>query len=353
MRRPLLYRTLAPFCAAAVLAIPAAATLSAGPFELSAPLKDGGGGIEAAGGELSLQGGAGQSALPAQRPRGGAFELRRGFFDPPKLRLQAFLAYELRGPGGSALSLPAGSVDRPTFDLAFRRDPVGAPLNMDPAVIAAANEKMVRNGGPLAAVGAENIWDVSLHDEVDFLDGTLLASAMLSLPYRDADGDGMVDGTSPPVRVNTLELWRLDEKNALWVRDPSGRTDPAEKSIRAPLSHLSVFALIGGADTKVNPVYAYPVPFRPNGPSAGVGPGGSGTEAAGITFTNLPTEGVIEIFTLDGRFVRRLTIPVGLSPAALVWDVKNENGVKVASSVYLWRVVSGGNQKIGKLMVIR
>lgn len=340
--------------AAALAALPVVAGAAAGgPYELGDASADAGGGQAAAGGAFSVHGVLGQAALPDGRSRGAAFELRRGFLDPPRLSLQGILAYSLEGPGGVVLDLPAGSVDRRSFEAAFRRDPAAAPLQVDPAILAAADEKMIRNRGPLARVNGVDVWETALQDETGWLDGALLAPAALSLPYRDADGNGLVDGTVPPVRVDTLELWRLDEANALWVKAPGARLDAAQKRVAAASSHLSVYALVGGADTAVAEVYAFPVPFRPNGPDKGTGPGKTGTEAAGITFANLPTEGTIDIYTLDGRLVRRLAIPPNLAPASLAWDVKNAAGGKVASGVYLWRAASGGNSKLGRLMVIR
>ena len=113
-----------------------------------------------------------------------------------------------------------------------------------------------------------------------------------------------------------------------------------------------VYALLGMVDESVKDVYPFPVPFRPNGPQAGTGSGQSGTDADGITFINVPQAGAIEIYTLDGRLVRKLAIPAGLPIPKLKWDVRTAGGDRAASGVYLWRAVSGSNSKTGKLMVI-
>ena len=94
------------------------------------------------------------------------------------------------------------------------------------------------------------------------------------------------------------------------------------------------------------------MPFRPNGPLAGAGQGQTGSEAVGITFTNVPQTGNIEIYTIDGRLVRKLGIPANLTVQEVKWDVKTAGGGRAASGVYIWRVVSGSNVKTGKLMVI-
>jgi len=113
-----------------------------------------------------------------------------------------------------------------------------------------------------------------------------------------------------------------------------------------------VYALLGTVDESVKDVYAFPVPFRPAGPDAGAGAGQTGTEAEGITFNNVPQTGDIEIYTLDGRLVRKLPIPAGLVLPKLKWDARTAGGDRAASGVYLWRVVSGSNSKTGKLMLI-
>jgi hypothetical protein len=113
-----------------------------------------------------------------------------------------------------------------------------------------------------------------------------------------------------------------------------------------------VYAVIGAIDDSVRDVFAFPVPFRPNGPQAGTGQGQTGTEAAGITFTNVPQSGRIEIYTLDGRLVTKIAIPAGLIMPEVKWDVRTAGGERAASGVYIWRVVAGGNAKTGKLMVI-
>lgn len=329
----------------------ATAAISGGSVSIeSAPTDSGGGALLASGG-VELQGVIGQWMLPASSTdslAGGNLELRSGFLDPPRFSLQDPLAYTLSSAdGGLMMSLPAGVVGRPTFDVVLRRDPASDPLAVDPAKIARANAKMRANNGPLAQARPNDIWELQFLDETGFFGGALATAGVIRLTYQDADGDGIVDGSSPPLRVKTMNLWLLDEDLELWVKVPNSSIDPAARTVAAPLSHLSVYALIGGADTAVADVYAFPVPFRPRGPNAGTGAGQTGTEAVGITFTNLPSEGTIEIYTVDGRRLKRLDIPANLAPARLSWDAR------VASGVYIWRVVSGGNSKTGRLMVIR
>lgn len=166
----------------------------------------------------------------------------------------------------------------------------------------------------------------------------------LQLSFKDEDKDGVVDGT--PFRSRTLELWRLQEGKSLWVRNSETQVDPLGHVASAKLQRFSIYSLVGGQDTDVSNVFAYPVPFRPN-----IGnPGLYGTWSTGITFTNLPSQGSIRIYNVAAERVREM--PVG-SAATLQWDVRNERGEKVGSGVYIWELRSGNNRKTGKMMVIR
>ena len=83
--------------------------------------------------------------------------------------------------------------------------------------------------------------------------------------------------------------------------------------------------------------HAYPVPFTAKNPLH-----------TQITFVDLPADGAIKIFTVDGRKVKELDIPTG---AGLVdWDLTNIKGEKVATGVYLFDI---NGQTQGKLVVIR
>lgn len=322
---------------------------SGGTYTLDMAAVDSAGTGEAAGGAYDLRGAAGQTVLAG--PVGaGVVELRTGLWDPPRFSLQGALANAASHPSGRlSLRLPAGAVERPNFDALFNDSPLTSPLRVDPAVIRQADAKLGAGGGPEHRPVA--VWEVELLDEGGLFGGALAAPGALSFSYRDADGDGVVDGTQ--VRAKTLALWLLDEERALWVKAPGAQVEPGAHLLSAPMRHLSVYAVIGAADSSVADVYAFPVPWRPFGPDAGTGPGKSGTEAAGISFTNLPSQGEVQVYTLDGRLVRRLGIPPNLAPARLSWDVRNEDGEAVASGVYIWRVASGANAKTGRLMVIR
>ena len=168
---------------------------------------------------------------------------------------------------------------------------------------------------------------------------------VISFPYADDNGDGMVDGSNPAVRAKNLAVWRLNENNRLWVKQTGADLDAAARQVSLKVEHFSSYALMGVADTDVSTVYAYPIPFRPNaGDTARYG-----SWADLITFTSLPSYGKIRIYTIAGDKVRELDVV----PPEMKWDVRNSKGQIVASGVYLWEIVSDGNRKTRKLMVVK
>jgi hypothetical protein len=248
--------------------------------------------------------------------------------------------------GGHAIIVPAKAAPR-DFDFFFSLDPAVSPMRADPARIAQANSSLGLTAGSQAALAPRGVVELNLMlEDGTFQDGPLAKPATLALSYQDADGDGVVDGT--PIRAKTLAVHVLDEGRGAWVRVPGSAVDPAARRVSAALPHLSVYALIGAADTDVSGVYAFPVPWAPNS-----GDPLDGTIAGGVTFTNLPSEGVIKIHMASGRLARALSIPAGLLPPQLRWDGRTEAGRDAASGVYVWRVESGRHSKSGKLVVVR
>lgn len=344
----------ASVCCAAPL--PAGAGISAGGgYSVEASIQDSGGGGGLAGGGYAARASVGQR-LSADGPglsSAGGYVNREGFYNPPHFTFQRSLAAVVPFNSGTAtLVLPPGAVEKETFDITLNNDPLSAPIAVDPSVIASANAKMQANEGAWARLFPDNITEMSLFDEQDAWDKPLARSGTLSMSYRDDNNDGILDGSAPPVRAETVKPWALDETLGMWAKLPSASCDLSSKRITVPFLAPGVYALLGMLDESVKDTYAFPVPFRPGGPNSGAGSGQTGTEADGIIFANIPQTGDVEIYTLDGRLVRKLPIPGGLAVPKLKWDVRTAGGGRAASGVYIWRVVSGVNSKTGKLMVI-
>lgn len=86
-----------------------------------------------------------------------------------------------------------------------------------------------------------------------------------------------------------------------------------------------------------NPMYGYNI---------ATGYTGSPSDEPFVTFSNLPEEVTIKIYSLSGALLRTLDQNDKTSPASpfLNWDLQNENGIRVASGLYLAIVSS---QKYG------
>lgn len=326
-------------------AVPArSAEMAGGPFSLSGGMSTGGQPVT---GAVGLEGSVAEmtGGTDALLVAPGAMIGQSGNLDFGLLaRAQANTVV---APGsGLRVTLQANAA--PTdFDLFLNMDPVRTPQRVNAAVLQEALAKL--QGAPGSPTGPipQGLVEISLlRSDFQYLDGELAAPATLRLQYADADNDGFIDGANPPVKARSLRLWRLDEARRVWERVPGSVVDANAKELSATLLRFSVYAAIGVADVEVGSVYAFPVPWSPDG-----GNPAQGNAADGIRFTNLPTEGAIRIFTLKGELVRSLSIPPGT--ATLRWDVRADNGAEAASGVYWWMVEAGGNRKSGKLMVIR
>ena len=353
------YLAAAAFCAGPVLCPGRALafSVSGGDFTMEASVVDNGGGAGLSGGDYSSRASVGQNSMPDNIgiSGGGPYMNRAGFYNPPHFIYQSGLVSVVNDPAaGVVLSLPAGSVDKRSFDITLNKSPVTDPLAANPAKIAEANDKLIYNNGLWAKIADGNMSEMAVFDEQGYVEGALTKVGTLTMNYLDSNNDGIVDGTNPPVRVETLEAWRLDEDMGMWTKVTGFTKDASSKSITVNFLAPGVYSLLGALDDSVKDVYVFPVPFRPNGPKAGVGQGqtGADTAAGGITFMNVPQTGTIDIYTLDGRLVRSLQIPSNLVVPQVKWDVRLASGDRVASGVYIWRIASGSNVKTGKLMII-
>ncbi|HVO32443.1 MAG TPA: hypothetical protein VMU17_00925, partial [Elusimicrobiota bacterium] len=269
--------------------------------------------------------------------------------------LNPLSAPHLPAAAGPALSnplsihIPADTLSTYSAVLASG-DPIHAPLQVDPALVQEANQKAVAAGGPYRTPIA--LQEIAAYDINGNPAAALSKAATLTMDYGGSAGAAA--GGLGPVRTDTLSLYVLDQEHRLWVQMPASRNSPAMQTISAPITQFSVFALMGSGDGSTSTSHVYPVPWRPHGPNAGSGPGQTGTEGEGLTFTDLPPECTIKIYTIAGELVREiqhsdLTSPMGREP----WDAKTSHGNPVASGVYLWRVQSSVDAKNGKLMIIR
>ena len=351
-----------------LLPLPASCTLmpSASDYQMAYSVVDNGGGermTSAGSGEYFVEAAIGQNSMPPNLgiTTGGEYSNRVGFYNPPHFIYQGGLTTALAMVYNAQLTIPANAVDKNVFDIIINDiTPANPPVIADPRMISNANDKIVHNEGDWAKTFS-GLKEIAIFDEQDFYTKPLASPGMLSLHYNDTGNDGIVDGSYPAVRTNSLVPWGLDESLGNWVQMHDVSVDKSMGILSFAFTMPGVYALLGELDQTLDrELKAYPVPFRPNGPHAGIGKNQTGTEASGILFEGVPQSGKIEIYTLDGRLVKKLNTAdavaahnnMGQPTFKVKWDVKTASGERVASGVYIWRVVSGANSKFGKLMVI-
>ena len=183
---------------------------------------------------------------------------------------------------------------------------------------------------------------------------TLALAVTVQVPYPDAGNTGFVDGTSPPIRADTLQLFVLNETTGLWEAVPGSTVDTANKVVRGPIRHLSIFTAFGvGAASSLSGLRVYPIPYRPNGGNQDEGrPYSPADPDSGIIFDNLPQSVRITVYTITGQKVA--SFASDRSNGKVRWDARNDDGQDVATGGYLAVIDSPGASKIvRKLLIVR
>jgi len=169
-----------------------------------------------------------------------------------------------------------------------------------------------------------------------------------------------VSGSGPPVKETTLRIYYLEETGGRWI-PVNSEVDEENNTLTAPLNHFSVYTVMGSESYEVEDAHPYPVPYKPYAEAAdgGIPKEFAETLRAGITFTGLPSECDINIYTVTGRLVNTFhhsdaDLQLNGQIGNYYWfPVENSEGAEVASGVYIYHLKSGNNQKTGKIMIIR
>lgn len=246
---------------------------------------------------------------------------------------------------GTTILIPPDTFDQDTTIIAAD-DPSAGPITVDPQILSDALASMPEGQ---TLVPGSIIELIANQAGFPFL-GIFNSSVTVTLDYPDADNNLLVDGTDPPVPVEQLRMYTLNEVVVRWEQLPSS-VDLANHTVTGIAEHFSIFALFGpsGVHPDISAVRVYPIPWRPNSGSKF----GSVTFAGktGLAFDNLSASGIIRIFTLSGE--RVVTLPYsGINQGTFIWDGRNRGGRKVASGVYFAYVKSdGGSTAILKFAI--
>ena len=96
------------------------------------------------------------------------------------------------------------------------------------------------------------------------------------------------------------------------------------------------------------PITASPNPFRESDVRS------NAPETAIVTFFNAPLRGTLYMWTVAGDLVLQRDQPAS-ADGTIHWDTRNQSGEKVASGVYIYKIVDidSGQQSYGRLVIIR
>jgi hypothetical protein len=220
------------------------------------------------------------------------------------------------------VAVPSGAVSVATVTLSITNNPTAAPsadAGLNP--VGQATEITLSNG--------QHLLDNSQTAEV-------------TLTYPDDDGDGVVDGSF--IRAERLRIYSYDSDAGAWKADLACRVDKEKRQVIGATPHFSYFAVFAPLAAAVSAARAYPNPWKP-------GSGGR-FDAAAVTFDGLPSDALIQVFTIGGDLVRELRVTAQDS-GVKTWNGLNAAGSKAASGIYLVLVRSGGKTKTFKLGVER
>lgn len=228
---------------------------------------------------------------------------------------------------GVVVALPPNAFGAPA-QILVSADPVGHPIKIPPAAL---------DAGLAALPDGLSLVPSSLVEVVPIVNGLpfttpLGSSAVLTIPYTDANGDNVIDGTNPPLAASAVRMYTLNTTVNRWELLPTA-VDSPNKRASGTTPHFSVFALFAPTTiaSGLTGVKVYPVPWKPGS--------GSRFDAPGVTFANLPASGSIRILDVAGGRVREFSFD-GSNAGAAVWDGATDHGRRAASGVYFARVKS-------------
>jgi hypothetical protein len=159
--------------------------------------------------------------------------------------------------------------------------------------------------------------------------------AMLSLPYPDENGDGIVDGIG--IDAKELRIFRLDEDNEKWVMSEGYQSvNKARKRVELWVKHLSIYCLMGGVSSgelNIERLMSYPNPF---------------SDECTISFTTgADADLTVGIYTVAGRLVKLLkdreTATYGYQEA--LWNGLDGKNNEVSNGIYIYQVIARTTDK--------
>ncbi|MBI4670027.1 MAG: carboxypeptidase regulatory-like domain-containing protein, partial [Elusimicrobia bacterium] len=167
---------------------------------------------------------------------------------------------------------------------------------------------------------------------------TLNQDAQITIPYQDANSDGIVDGTS--LKEDDLQVWYYNDSAGIWKKEDNVTIDKTNNQAITNVRHFSTFALVSPAGTSLADVKVFPSPVKTH-------QGHDRATFAGLTGNNV----TIKIFNVAGELVFEKE---NIASAAYDWMLANESGKAVAGGIYIYLVTdASGGKAAGKFGLIR
>ena len=160
----------------------------------------------------------------------------------------------------------------------------------------------------------------------------------ISLPYSDVNNDNRTD--EKDIIDTKLVVCTNNGMSSNWEQLMTTELDKTNKVLITKTKHLSFYGIFAVIQSNFEGTHIYPNPFKPS-----IG-------HTKIFFTNLTTHTKIMIFNTAGELVyeEEKDTPTG----ELSWNVKNNEGKKIASGVYIYLITNDhGHTKRGKLAIVR
>ncbi|MBI2119167.1 MAG: Ig-like domain-containing protein [Elusimicrobia bacterium] len=229
---------------------------------------------------------------------------------------------------------------------------MGVTVNLDPVQNGEQAEKTIllkaidlekRKGSGL---GAEHHYPLSsMMFEIfaenslgQILKGELGNSVIFSIVYLDQDNDGVIDGSNPQIKANSLEFYRLDETRGEFVRLAGTRIDPIQKTVSIAVNHFSIFAVMSSIQAEISQVRIGPNPWEVSKHSQ-------------LTLDYLPFGSEIDVYRVTGQ--KAASLKANESSGIFKWNGTNEDGEPLGSGVYFLEVRHEGSKKRIPLTLIR
>lgn len=182
---------------------------------------------------------------------------------------------------------------------------------------------------------------------------TFTKKLTLTMTYPDANGDDLVDGITPPIRPEALRIFTLNKTTKKWELVSGTQTlDKTAKKISVEIEHFSMYAIVSvpTSQNDLSKAVVYPNPYKP-------GSGGAFDNTSfgeGVVFDKLTAKANIKIFNIAGELVAEVNETDG--DGKYVWNIKNDDGSKVASGVYIYLITNpenGAHKTKGKFAIIK